>query len=193
MAAGNLVWVDLEMTGLDPARHLIVEIASLVTDAHLEILAEGPVLAIRRSEEELATLDDWSRATHTRSGLLARVRDSAVDIAEAEQQTMEFVRRWVGERASPLCGNSVHHDRLFLRKEMPALHAYLHYRIVDVSSIKEVVERWYPSAMHAPPKRGAHRALEDIRDSVAELRWYRDRVFVPPAGAAGPSPQAPPS
>ena len=182
----RLVWIDMEMTGLDPAKHVILEIATLVTDAGLDVIAEGPVLAVRRTEAELAGIDDWSLRVHTASGLLARVRDSQVDVHKAERRTLEFLLPWVDERAAPLCGNSVHQDRLFLAHEMPALEAYLHYRIVDVSTIKELVRRWYPQELQAPPKRGAHQALDDIRESIEELRWYKERVFVQPA-SGGPT------
>ncbi|MEK9659536.1 MAG: oligoribonuclease [Chloroflexota bacterium] len=176
-----LVWVDLEMTGLDPSRHVIIEVASIVTDAHLNVLAEGPVLAVRRTEEELARIDEWSLGTHTASGLLERVRASEVDIAEAERRTLAFVREYVGEKAAPLCGNSVHQDRLFIAREMPAFDAYLHYRIVDVSSVKELVRRWYPRTLQAPSKKRTHLAMDDIMESIEELRWYRQRVFAAPA------------
>ena len=178
----RLVWMDLEMTGLDPERHRILEIATLVTDPSLEIVATGPVIAIRQSQEVLADMEEWSRNTHTASGLLARVEASETGTWEAEEQTLQFIRAWVDEGASPLCGNSVHHDRRFLAREMPALNAYLHYRIVDVSTIKELVRRWYPKAFQAPSKKGAHRALGDIEESLRELRWYRERVFVQPDG-----------
>lgn len=183
----NLVWVDLEMTGLDPDRHVILEIATLVTSAELEVLAEGPCLALRRSAEEMARIDEWSAHTHEASGLLERVRTSAVDPGEAQQRTLDFLAAWVEAGASPLCGNTVSHDRRFLRREMPRLDGYLHYRHIDVSTVKELVHRWYPRDYHAPRKRQAHLALDDIRESVEELRWYRQRVFLPPAAGA-PSP-----
>ena len=182
-----LVWMDLEMTGLSPERHVIIEIATLITNAGLDVIAEGPVLPVRRSEEELARIEPWSLRTHTASGLLERVRASTVDLHEAERLTLDFVRAWVGERAAPLCGNSVHQDRLFLAREMPALEGYLHYRIVDVSSIKELVRRWYPNGLQAPPKRGTHQALDDIQESIAELRWYKEHVFVTPEAGSGPT------
>ena len=174
--AQRMVWIDLEMTGLDPSRHVIVEIATIVTDGQLEVLAEGPVLAVCRADEELARIDPWSDRTHTASGLLQRVHESTIDVQEAERQTLAFVRQWVGEKATPLCGNSVHQDRLFLAKEMPGLESHLHYRNVDVSTVKELVRRWYPG-VQAPPKKGSHLALDDIRESIEELRWYRENVF----------------
>lgn len=176
-SAGRLVWIDMEMTGLYPDRHVVLEIATIVTDADLGVLAEGPVIAVARSQEELDRIDAWSLDTHTASGLLDRVRASTVDAAEAERRTLAFVKEWVGEKEAPLCGNSVHQDRLFLAKEMPELEAYLHYRIVDVTSVKELVCRWYPE-LPKMEKRDAHRALDDIRESIEELRYYREQVFV---------------
>lgn len=166
----------MEMTGLDPEIHVTLEIAVVVTNADLEVVAEGPVIAVARSDEEMARIDDWSLRVHAESGLLERVRRSSVGVAEAERRTLEFLREWVGEREAPLCGNSVHQDRLFLRAEMPELESYLNYRIVDVSSIKELVKRWYP---RLPPlvKRRSHLALDDIRESIEELQFYRERVF----------------
>ena len=178
----NLVWIDLEMTGLDPARHVILEIACLVTNADLEVLEEGTVIAIQRTEAELVEMDDWNARTHTASGLLERVRGTSVVLSEAEQRVLAYVQRWVPEGASPLCGNSIHQDRRFLRREMPAFEAYLHYRNVDVSTIKEIVRRWYPTSRQAPPKQEMHSALEDVRESIAELRWYREHIFVPVDG-----------
>ena len=175
----NLVWIDLEMTGLDSARHVILEIACLVTNADLEVLEEGPVIAIHRTEAELVEMDDWNVRTHTASGLLERVRGASVVLSEAEQRVLAYVQRWVSEGASPLCGNSIHQDRRFLRSEMPAFEAYLHYRNVDVSTIKEIVRRWYPTSRQAPSKQEMHTALEDVRESIAELRWYREHIFVP--------------
>jgi oligoribonuclease len=188
--ANHLVWLDLEMTGLDPERHVIIEIASLITDADLNVLAEGPELAIHRAEHDLAVMDSWNTRTHTASGLVERVRASQIDIAEAERQTLAFVRKWVPKAASPLAGNSIAQDRRFLVREMPKLEGYLHYRNVDVSTVKELVRRWYPEGARPPEKKQAHRALADIHESVAELRWYREHVFVP--RDALPGPPAPP-
>ena len=185
----NLVWLDLEMTGLEPDRHVIIEIASLVTNADLEILAEGPVLAIRRTEEELALMDAWNRGTHGASGLLRRIAEEGVEIGPAERQTLAFMRKWVVKGQSPLAGNSIAQDRRFLRREMPNVDAYLHYRSVDVSTIKELVRRWYPDGPKPPEKQQAHQALDDIRESVEELRWYREHVFLPPPPP--PAPAAP--
>lgn len=185
---GRLVWIDLEMTGLEPDRHVIIEIASLVTDGDLNVLAEGPNLAIARTPEDLAKMDAWNTATHHKSGLVARIQASGVDVAEAERQTLAFIRRWVAKGASPLAGNSIAQDRRFLRREMPKLDAYLHYRNVDVSTVKELARRWYP-ALTPPDKKQAHRALDDIHESVQELRWYRERIFLPPDAL---TPEAPP-
>lgn len=185
-AERNLVWMDLEMTGLDPTPHVIVEIATIVTDADLNVLAEGPNLAIRRTEDELARIEAWSARTHAASGLLDRVRASDIDPAAAERQTVDFLRRWVPAGASPLCGNSIHQDRRFLRREMPVLDAYFHYRIVDVSTIKELAKRWYPKAGSPPQKPEAHLAMADVRESIAELKWYRDHLFKPVPEPADP-------
>lgn len=198
---GRLVWIDLEMTGLEPERHVIIEIASLVTDGDLNVLAEGPNLAIARTDDELGEMDAWNVATHTRSGLVERIRHEGVTIEEAEQQTLAFVRRWVAKGMSPLAGNSIAQDRRFLRREMPKLDAYLHYRNVDVSTIKEMAKRWYRVGPKPPEKKQAHQALGDILESVAELRWYREHYFrttedvaaeapAPPATSNGAQPEA---
>ncbi len=187
----NLAWIDLEMTGLDPERNVIIEIASLVTDRELNILAEGPCLAIARTEEELALMDSWNVKTHTSSGLVQRMRDEGVPVAEAERQTLLFLRRWLPKGASPLAGNSIGQDRRFLRREMPKIEEYLHYRSVDVSTVKELVRRWYPT-LPAAEKKQAHQALEDIRESVNELRYYRANVFRPAAEVTPPEPTTTP-
>ena len=181
--ADNLIWVDLEMTGLDPEHDVIIEIASLITDAHLNILATGPELAIHQPDAVLDGMDEWCTRTHGASGLTDRIRASRIDVAEAERQTLEFTARWIPAGASPLCGNSISHDRRFLRRYMPAFDRHLHYRNVDVSTIKELVRRWYPASQHAPQKKGSHLALDDIRESVLELRHYRDHLFVAPGSA----------
>lgn len=175
----NLIWIDLEMTGLHPETDVIIEIASLVTDAQLNILAEGPMLAVHQPDTVLDAMDDWCKRTHGASGLSERVRNSSVDVAEAERQTLEFTAQWIPAGASPLCGNTISHDRRFLRRYMATFEAYLHYRNVDVSTIKELVKRWYPADRHAPAKKGSHLALDDIRESVEELQYYRDSLFVP--------------
>ncbi len=175
----HLIWLDLEMTGLHPETDVIIEVACLVTDAQLNILAEGPVLAVHQPDSVLDSMDEWCRTTHGASGLTARVRESTVTIEEAERQTLEFVAAWTVSGASPLCGNSIGHDRRFVRRYMPAFDGWLHYRSIDVSSVKELVRRWYPDSMRPPAKKGHHLALDDIRESVEELRWYREHVFVP--------------
>jgi len=173
----NLVWMDLEMTGLDPERDTILEIATIVTDSELTQIAEGPVLAIHQSDEILAGMDDWNTEHHGTSGLTARVRASRIDMAEAERRTLEFVRPYTCERTSPLCGNSIWQDRRFLARYMPALENYLHYRIIDVSSIKEIARRWYPEDSQGFEKKNTHLALDDVRESIEELRYYRKSVF----------------
>ena len=174
-----MVWVDLEMTGLDPETCAIVEIATLITDSELTIVAEGPCLVIHQPDEVLATMGDFVRELHTRSGLLDKISASTVSLEDAAAQTLAFVQAHCEKGASPLCGNSVWKDRAFLERYMPAVVAHLHYRIIDVSTIKELVRRWYPPALSVPKKKEVHRALEDIRESIAELTFYRDRVFIP--------------
>ncbi|MBW3165493.1 oligoribonuclease [Ferrimonas balearica] len=175
--ASNLIWIDLEMTGLDPEQNTIIEIATIVTDSELNVLAEGPVLVVHQPESELAKMDEWNVRTHGNSGLTERVRASKVDMAEAERQTLAFLAEWVPAGASPICGNSVGQDRRFLVKYMPALEAYFHYRTIDVSTVKELVRRWEPSLLDQFSKAGTHQALDDIRESIAELTFYRRKVF----------------
>ncbi|MCW8330647.1 oligoribonuclease [Photobacterium sp. SDRW27] len=173
----NLIWIDLEMTGLDPETHQIIEIATIVTDAQLNVLAEGPVLAIHQPEAELAKMDDWCTTTHTNSGLVERIRQSKVDEQEAVRQTIAFLEKWVPKGASPICGNSIGQDRRFLYKHMPELEQYFHYRYLDVSTLKELTRRWKPELLNGFSKKGSHLALDDIRDSIAELRYYREHIF----------------
>ncbi|EEZ82785.1 oligoribonuclease [Vibrio alginolyticus 40B] len=173
----NLIWVDLEMTGLDPETHKIIEIASIVTDSELNILAEGPVLAIHQPEEELAKMDDWCTNTHTASGLVERVRNSQISEQDAVAQTIEFLEKWVPKGASPICGNSIGQDRRFLYKHMPELEEFFHYRYVDVSTLKELARRWQPEVLNGFTKQGTHLALDDIRESIAELKYYRGTIF----------------
>jgi len=170
----NLVWMDLEMTGLSPQNDRIIEIATVVTDPHLNIIAEGPVLAVCQPLTRLARMDEWNTRTHTESGLVARVRESRIDEAEAQRLTLAFISKHVPGNHSPLCGNSVCQDRRFLALYMPKLEAYLHYRNLDVSSIKELVVRWRPELLNGFKKNNTHRALDDIRESIAELKFYRD-------------------
>lgn len=174
----HLVWMDCEMTGLDPDKHVLLEIATIITNYDLEIVARGPVLAIRPSQAKLDMMDAWCRRTHGKSGLLDRVRDEGVSVAEAERQTLNFIRRYCYVRTAPLCGNSIGQDKRFLARYMPALDAFLHYRIVDVSSIKTLVSQWYDGKYESPKKQDAHRALSDIEESIAELDYYRKTVFV---------------
>jgi oligoribonuclease len=171
-----LIWIDLEMTGLDPERHVILEIASVLTDESLNIIAEGPCIAIHPSIEALTAMDDWSREHHLHSGLLGRVDVSPYDQQAAEQLTLAFIMPHSRKGLSPLCGNSIWQDRRFLIKHMPALEAFFHYRNIDVSSVKELVRRWYPAL---PPfqKQKTHTALSDIKESIAELQYYRKNVF----------------
>lgn len=173
----RLVWMDLEMTGLDPERETILEIATLVTNADLEIVAEGPCLVIRQSQSVLDAMDDWNREHHGASGLTERSLRSTIGLAEAEARTLDFVRSHCAERTSPLCGNSIHQDRRFLARHMPALEAYFHYRNIDVSTVKELVRRWYPGGVEPPAKKHAHLALADIRESIEELLFYRRHYF----------------
>ena len=189
-AAPRLVWVDLEMTGLDTEAGEIVETATLVTDADLTVLAEGPCLVIRPPDEDLARMSSFVRNLHVRSGLLERIESSTVTLADARRETLAFLEQHVPRGASPLCGNSVWKDRAFLERYMPDVVAFLHYRMIDVSTLKELVRRWYPPAYHAPKKKEAHRALDDIRESIEELRFYRERVFVSPV-SMGETPKPP--
>ena len=168
-----MVWVDCEMTGLDPSRHVIVEIATLITDFDLNLVARGPELAIRASASQLRAMDAWPRKTHKASGLLDRMAREGVTLAEAEAQTLRFVRKHCYAITAPLCGNSVWQDKRFLTKYMPALQQFLHYRIVDVSSVKQLVAHWCPDKVYAPVKTETHRALADIEESIAELASYK--------------------
>ncbi|MCJ7596982.1 MAG: oligoribonuclease [Desulfobacterales bacterium] len=177
MMSTRLIWMDLEMSGLDAEKCVILEIATIVTDERLEILSEGPNIAIHHSEKALLSMEEWSRSHHEASGLLARVKASPSDCRQAEEETLGFLSRYCQKEESPLCGNSIWQDRRFLIRYMPELESFLHYRNVDVSSLKELVRRWYPSL---PPyeKSKAHLALSDIKESINELRYYRDKVFI---------------
>lgn len=176
----HLVWMDLEMTGLDPEHDTILEIATLVTTDGLDIVAEGPVMAVHQPQAVLDAMDEWNRTHHAASGLTSRVRASSVSMAVAERETLAFVKQYCPERSSPLCGNSIWQDRRFIARHMPQVDAYLHYRVIDVSTVKELVRRWYPTGPQAPEKKHAHLALDDIRESIAELRFYRAHYFVAP-------------
>ncbi|TWI52395.1 oligoribonuclease [Pseudomonas duriflava] len=173
----NLIWIDLEMTGLDPDNDVIIEMATIVTDSDLNVLAEGPVIAIHQPDEILNGMDEWNTRQHGQSGLTQRVRESTIDTAEAERQTLEFLQEWVPARASPICGNSICQDRRFLYRRMPQLEAYFHYRNLDVSTLKELAARWAPHVRDGVKKAGSHLALDDIRDSIAELRYYREHFI----------------
>lgn len=172
-----LIWIDLEMTGLDTLHDEIIEIATIVTDDDLNILAEGPVFAIKVADTVLNSMDDWNKNQHSQSGLIDRVRRSSVTLTEAESATLEFLAKWVDKGISPMCGNSICQDRRFLARQMPQLEAYFHYRNLDVSSIKELCYRWRPDIANGYQKGGAHLALDDIRDSIRELRHYREHFF----------------
>lgn len=173
----NLIWVDLEMTGLDPAVDRIIEIATIVTDKELTIIAQGPVIAIHQSDEQLALMDDWNQKHHGQSGLVDRVKASVFSEEDAITQTIAFLAQYVPAGASPMCGNSIGQDRRFLNRYMPALEDYFHYRNIDVSTVKELVRRWEPAAMKGFSKQNSHQALLDIQESIAELQFYRTKVF----------------
>lgn len=173
----NLIWIDLEMTGLDTQTDHIIEIATVVTDKELNILAEGPVLAIYQSDETLARMDDWNKKHHGESGLVDRVRESRIVESEAEKLTLAFLQQWVPAGASPMCGNSICQDRRFLARWMPELEAYFHYRNLDVSTLKELAGRWAPHLKEGFKKKNSHRALDDIRESIGELQYYRKHLF----------------
>jgi len=173
----NLVWIDLEMTGLNPDTDKVLEIATIVTDAQLNILAEGPVLAIHQSDEVLNNMDEWCTNTHGASGLTQRCKDSNVTEQQAIEQTLDFLKQYVPQGVSPLCGNSIGQDRRFMVRHMPELEAYFHYRNIDVSTIKELVRRWQPDVLKGFHKKGVHLALDDIRESIAELAYYRENIF----------------
>ena len=174
----NLVWVDMEMTGLNPDQHLVIEIATIVTDTKLNTLAEGPVLAIRQSDTALAAMDEWNTTTHTGSGLVDRVKASAYDERRAAAETIAFLAQWVPKGASPMCGNTICQDRRFMARHLPELEAYFHYRNLDVSTLKILMQRWRPELEAGFTKTGTHLALDDIRESIEELRYYREHFLL---------------
>mgnify|MGYP003508446187 FL=1 len=176
-SAQNLIWIDLEMTGLEPEHDVIIEMATIVTDSDLNILATGPVIAVHQSDALLAGMDEWNTRTHGESGLTQRVRDSKISTAEAEAQTIAFLEQWVPKGKSPICGNSIGQDRRFLCRYMPTLEAFFHYRSLDVSTLKILAERWAPQIKEGFQKKGSHQALDDIRESIAELQYYREHFI----------------
>lgn len=173
----NLIWIDLEMTGLDTTNDHIIEIATLVTDSELNTLAEGPILAIHQSDDVLGAMDEWNTQQHGQSGLIERVANSHLSAADAEKQTIDFLHDWVGAGKSPMCGNSICQDRRFMAREMPLLEDYFHYRNLDVSSIKELAKRWRPEILKGFKKKASHLAMDDILDSIAELKYYRQHFL----------------
>lgn len=181
--ATNLIWLDLEMTGLVPEVHRIIEMATIVTDQHLNVLAEGPVIAVHQSVQDLAAMDSWNTNQHGRSGLTQRVRDSAIDDAQAEAQMLAFLKEWVPAGKSPMCGNSICQDRRFLARWMPKMEKHFHYRNLDVSTLKELCGRWTPEIAKGFSKHSTHLALDDVRDSIAEMRYYREHFLRVPAQA----------
>lgn len=182
--SGNLIWIDLEMTGLNTNSDSIIEIATIVTDINLNELAEGPVIAVRQSKLTMDAMDDWNTRQHGESGLTERVLKSSVAAADAERITLEFLRAWVDIGKSPMCGNSICQDRRFLAREMPQLESFFHYRNMDVTTLKILAQQWAPEVASGFSKESSHRALSDIRDSIAELRWYRDHLLNPAVLAA---------
>ncbi len=186
----NLVWIDLEMSGLDVGKEVILEVAALITDGDLNILEEGLCLAVRQGNSILEKMDEWNTKHHTASGLVDRVKESKITVAEAERQTLALIKKYCPKNKSPLCGNSVGQDRKFIDKYMPELAEYLHYRNIDVTSIKELVTRWYPDGPKPPKKSDAHQALIDIHESVEELIFYREHYFIPEQISAPATPSA---
>lgn len=175
--ASNLCWLDMEMTGLNPEHDRIIEVAMIITDKDLNVLAQSKVYVIHQSDEVLNGMDEWNTSTHNRTGLTQKVRESHYTEAEVEQQLLAFMKQWIPERATPMCGNSVHQDRRFMVRYMPRLEAYFHYRNLDVSTLKELARRWHPVVYKGVVKKGAHQALDDILESIDEMRYYRDHFL----------------
>ena len=176
-SAENLIWIDLEMTGLDTDNDLIIEIATIITDSRLNILEEGPIVAVHQADEILDAMDEWNTRQHGQSGLISRIKASEYTVSDAENMTLEFVKRFVPENKSPMCGNSICQDRRFMHRLMPSLEQYFHYRNLDVSSVKEIVKRWYPNGPEFK-KASSHLAMDDIRDSINELLFYQQHYFI---------------
>ncbi|NQX88778.1 MAG: oligoribonuclease [Halioglobus sp.] len=176
-SAANLIWVDMEMTGLDPDKDAVIEIATIVTDSDLNSLAEGPVIAVHQSDERLAAMDEWNTTHHNRSGLVDRVKASAYDEARTEEETLDFLAHWVPQGVSPMCGNSICQDRRFMARHLPRLESYFHYRNLDVTTVKILMQRWRPELETGLAKTGAHLALDDIRESINEMRYYREHFI----------------
>jgi len=174
----NLIWIDLEMTGLSPEADRIIEVATIVTDSQLNILGEGPVIAVHQAEEIMTSMDEWNTRTHGHTGLTERVKNSRTVESEAEKQTIDFLKEYIGKNQSPMCGNSICQDRRFLARYMPDLEAWFHYRNLDVSSIKELVKRWKPEILPGYTKKNTHQAMDDIRESIEELRYYREHFLL---------------
>ncbi len=178
-SSDNLIWIDMEMTGLDPEKERIIEVATVVTDSQLNIIAEGPVFAVHQADELLHKMDSWNTKQHNASGLVARVKASKVSEAEAEAATIEFLKKYVPAGRSPMCGNTIYQDRRFLKRYMPELDKYFHYRLLDVSTLKELALRWAPRVYSGVQKEAKHLALDDILESIEELKYYRDNLFNP--------------
>ncbi len=175
--ANNLCWLDMEMTGLYPETDKIIEVAMIITDQDLNVLAQSEVYAIHQSDEVLNAMDEWNTATHGRTGLTQRVRESSYTEAEVEQKLLDFMAEWIPEKATPMCGNTIHQDRRFMVRYMPRLEAYFHYRNLDVSTLKELAKRWHPTMAKGVVKRGSHQALDDILESIEEMRYYREHFL----------------
>jgi len=180
----NLCWLDMEMTGLNPDADRIIEVAMIITDADLNVVAQSEVYVVHQNDEVLNGMDAWNTATHGRTGLTQRVRDSRLTEAEVEEKLLDFISAWIPEKTSPMCGNTIHQDRRFMVRYMPKLEAYFHYRNLDVSTLKELARRWHPAVAKGVVKRGSHQALDDILESIEEMRYYREHFLKLPAETA---------